>query len=609
MSDSDSRQEQAEDPQRADRDTADSGILRARDPWITRISRLGWGDIDSDSEDVMSRSEQAGRDARRSRLLAAVSRPVRRGPERRMVVLGAAAASFAVIFALREVSAGTGDAISLLYVIPVALVSLELGLRAGVLSAVVAVGAVAVWMASAGYVLDGLALIVRSAIFVSVAAIAGRFSDRMRVHSRREERLLRSGLDLAHINDVGSLAWVLAEHVQLCTEAASVRVELQDVPAVWIGEQEGETMRVPIVSRGTPIGVLTVSAGAARRFDPEDRLMVETVALQAAVACENQRLLSVEREQAVLHGEMERMRRRLGDQLRNASHVLERHESERRGIARQLHEEAAQAMAAALITVASLERGVGAEVTKTQLEDVRSHMRSCIVDLRRIAGSLRPSVLDEMGLASALQLISEAEAEAGRRVSFTVDGLPERMPRELETSTYRVIEALLDAMVSASSIEAGLQMGKESLRILLEARMPSEDAVAQARQAGLPSDGAAGPASGDAITGAWQPGDLAEPALPSGGERASLLPSGDLLEPALPSGGERASLLPSGDLAEPALPTGGSEHGPQRLLHRELMSARAHVELIGGSLHVSPREEDGVSIVAEIPMALEGGAA
>ncbi len=587
MSDSDSRQEQAEDPQRADRDTADSGILRARDPWITRISRLGWGDIDSDSEDVMSRSEQAGRDARRSRLLAAVSRPVRRGPERRMVVLGAAAASFAVIFALREVSAGTGDAISLLYVIPVALVSLELGLRAGVLSAVVAVGAVAVWMASAGYVLDGLALIVRSAIFVSVAAIAGRFSDRMRVHSRREERLLRSGLDLAHINDVGSLAWVLAEHVQLCTEAASVRVELQDVPAVWIGEQEGETMRVPIVSRGTPIGVLTVSAGAARRFDPEDRLMVETVALQAAVACENQRLLSVEREQAVLHGEMERMRRRLGDQLRNASHVLERHESERRGIARQLHEEAAQAMAAALITVASLERGVGAEVTKTQLEDVRSHMRSCIVDLRRIAGSLRPSVLDEMGLASALQLISEAEA--GRRVSFTVDGLPERMPRELETSTYRVIEALLDAMVSASSIEAGLQMGKESLRILLEARMPSEDAVAQARQAGLPSDGAAGPASGDAITGAWQPGDLAEPALPSGGERASL--------------------LPSGDLAEPALPTGGSEHGPQRLLHRELMSARAHVELIGGSLHVSAREQDGVSIVAEIPMALEGGAA
>ncbi len=309
-----------------------------------------------------------------SPLLAAASSPARRWPERRLVVLGSACALFVAIFLTRQLVSGTSDAISLIYVVPVALVALELGLWAGLAAALTAAAAVAVWMATRDTGLDAVALAVRSAIFLSVAGIAGRFSDRMREHSIRSARLL-----------------------------------------------------------------------------------------------------VLEREQIALRAELERMRRRLDEQLRNAGYVLERHEQERRGIARQLHEEAAQTMAAALMTVGMLERGPQRELTRSHLDEVRAQVKASISDLRRIAGGLRPGVLDELGLACALERISELEAERGRRsVSFAIDGIPRDLEREIETSTYRVIEEALDALPDAASVQVALSSRRDRLTIAIDARVASE---------------------------------------------------------------------------------------------------------------------------------------
>jgi len=418
----------------------------------------------------------SARDDGTSKLLAAATAPVRRWPERRMVVLASAGALFIAIFVLRELTSGTGYGLSLLYVVPVALVALELGLWAGVVSAALAVGAVAVWIDTRSTGLDALALIVRSAIFLAVGVIAGRFSDRMRANIVREEHLLRSGLDLARLGEADSLADSLAEHVRGAVGAASVRVELAGLPAVSIGQPAEGSLRVPIVSHGNDLGSLEVGWDAKRRFTPEDRLVLETLALQAAVASDNRRLFAVEREQAALRTEIGRMRRRLGDQLRNASQVLERHEQERRGIAHQLHEEAAQAMAAALLAVGLLERGIEREATQAQLEGVRSQVKASIVDLRRIAGSLRPAVLDEMGLVSALAGISELEAEYGvRSVTFSTDDMSARLPREAETSIYRVIEEVLDAMNLAPTIGVTLTTQAEVARLVIDAGFADGD--------------------------------------------------------------------------------------------------------------------------------------
>lgn len=435
--------------------------MRHRSGTIRDMSTIGIGM----RNDRQSRGEDGT-----SRLIAAATMPVRRWAERRIVVLTGAVVLIVGIFALRELTGSKGDAISLLYVIPVALVALELGLRGGLVAAAAATAAVALWMSTRATGLDAVALLMRALIFLAVATIAGRFSDATRATSARDGRLLHSGLALARLDEASSLAELIVEHISRAVPSSWVSVTLEGAPAsVSRGEPLGETLRLPILSHRSRVGSIEVSSRADRRFSPEDRLMLETLALQAAVASDNQRLLAVERERAVLQSEIARMRRRLGDQARNATHVIEQHEQERRGIARQLHEEAAQTMAAALLTVGLLERAPG-ELTQEQLQEVRSQVKASIVDLRRLAATLRPVVLEEMGLHSALQRISELEQEEGRRaVTFTTHGLPEGLPRELETAAYRAIEEMLDALACSPSIAVDLVTEERSMRIVLEA--------------------------------------------------------------------------------------------------------------------------------------------
>ncbi len=401
-------------------------------------------------------------------LLSVAAAPVRRWAERRRVVLASAAMLVLAVFVLRQLSGGEGEALSLLYVIPVALVALELGLLAGVLCALTALALIAVWDVTRDVDLGAMAIAIRGLIFLTVGALAGRFSDRMRSNQPRQEQLLRSGLDLARLGDVDSLAAVLAEHVRQAVGAAAVRVDLSGSRPVAIGRLGGDSLCVPIALRDRDFGTLEVSSGAARVLSPEDRLAVETLAQQAAVAADNHRLLAIERDQAMLHAELERVRGRLSDQLRNAGHILDSHEQERRGIADRLHEEAAQTMAAALLAVGLLERGANGELTQSQLEAVRGGVHDCIVELRELAASLRPASLDELGLLPALERISELERQrVSRSITFSADGLPGRLPMEVETSAYRVIEELLQALPGARALHVRLAVEDGGLRVAI----------------------------------------------------------------------------------------------------------------------------------------------
>jgi two-component system, NarL family, sensor histidine kinase UhpB len=316
-------------------------------------------------------------DERSAELLSSAPRPrSKRHPssDRRTTSLTVAGALFVSIFLLRQLTMSKQDALSVLYVIPVAIVSLELGLRAGFVAAAGASIAVAVWLATRDLPFAVAPLAVRAAILFGVGLIAGWFSDQMRASS-------------------------------------------------------------------------------------------------AVVASENERLGVLERDQAALQAEVERMRQRLGEQLRNAARVIERQEQERRGIARQLHEEAAQTMAAALVTVGLLERGAERELTRAQFDDVRSQVRSSIADLRRIASSLRPALLEEMGLESALSRISEIEAERNSRVvSFSTGELTEPLSPEAEASIYRVVEEVLGALDDEDSVRVSLATPEDVIQVVIDAR-------------------------------------------------------------------------------------------------------------------------------------------
>jgi signal transduction histidine kinase len=366
---------------------------------------------------------------------AIASLPIRRWPERRRLVLLSAAIVFIAVLVVRAVEPGHTDTITALYAIPIALVALELGLLAGF----------AVAFAALGLSLDASGAVVRSIAFVTIGAITGRFGDRMRDAQRRQQLLLSSGLALAHLEVSDELPELLARRALELTGAETARVVLVDGSVATAGPGGSRSgLAIPIESRGESYGTLWVSGG--RPLAPEDCASLEILALQTAVAAESRRLLDAERERALIGAELEDARTRLAERAAQLHELITRQEAERHHVAHELHEEAAQTLAATLLSLGAVERELGA----ARFGELRSDIDSTLQSLRSLAASLRPPALD-LGLETALERLAE-EARAGDfgEVSISLDGI-HGLSQEAETMVYRVVQEAFDAVGSARS--------------------------------------------------------------------------------------------------------------------------------------------------------------
>jgi signal transduction histidine kinase len=393
--------------------------------------------------------------------------PARRWVERRAVVLALATFLLIVAFAASMLSERGPGELAALYVLPVMLAGLELGARAGACGGVIAVALLL--LASerhSGSTPGGLAA--SAAVLLIAGMLAGRFSERMRAGRDRQERLLASGLRLARLESVDALPAALAQELELALDGASVNVELYGMPAIEIGILAGETLHVPISAHGIDFGSLTLGLTEGRSFSPDDRVVAAKLALQAGVAADNQRLLALERERAALYAELEHTRTRLNGHLRNVSQILDSQEAERREIARQLHDEAAQAMAGVLYGLHVLERDPNPQLTRSQLEEVSDIARSTLADLRRLALSVRPPSLDDLGLEAALETIAEREGSGGtRQITLHCGGYPGDLTPEIETCVYHVVEDAIQALGGPLSISLNADDDRDTLRIEL----------------------------------------------------------------------------------------------------------------------------------------------
>ena len=433
--------------------------LRVATAVAHRVSAVSGGDQHARSDErLLGHSGLAG-------ALGSPELPVRRWPERRLVVLASATLLLIGAFAASMLSETALDELAVLYAVPVMLAGLELGVRGGVGGAAIAL--LLLLVASGRHAeLGGPGLAACSAVFLIAGALTGRFSERMHASNYRQERLLTSGLRLARLEDLDALPATLAKELEQALELASVQVQLRGAPAVAVGRPAGETLCVPISAHGIDFGSLTLGLPAGRFFSPEDRIVAAKLALQAGVAAHNQRLLASERERAALHAELEHTRGCLANHLRNVGHILDSQEAERREIARQLHEEAAQAMVGVLLGLQVLERDLDQELTRKQLEEVRDVARETLADLRQLAVSVRPPSLDDLGLRAALEGIAEREgARRALRITLQCDDCPRGLAPELETCAYHFVEDAIRALDGSLIVQLNVDHDRDRLRI------------------------------------------------------------------------------------------------------------------------------------------------
>jgi two-component system, NarL family, sensor histidine kinase UhpB len=118
-------------------------------------------------------------------------------------------------------------------------------------------------------------------------------------------------------------------------------------------------------------------------------------------------------------------------------------EEEQRRIAHELHDGPVQSLVQLWRALDALIPQVG-EAQADALTDARGLVQSVADQLRRSSRDLRPSVLDDLGIAAALR--SETQALAGRSgivARLTVTGRERRLPPELELALLRVAQEAL----------------------------------------------------------------------------------------------------------------------------------------------------------------------
>jgi two-component system sensor histidine kinase UhpB len=164
------------------------------------------------------------------------------------------------------------------------------------------------------------------------------------------------------------------------------------------------------------------------------------------------------------------MLERLEDERRRSNaHALAAQEAERDRVARELHDQVGQSLTVVLLSLKRLEQQAPAELA-AELALIREGARAGLDDVRRVARELRPGVLDDLGLASALTALSHDYATGGgppvRRV--IPPGLPQ-LPAETELVVYRVAqEALTNVARHAHAREVELSLTRRGDRVVLE---------------------------------------------------------------------------------------------------------------------------------------------
>jgi signal transduction histidine kinase len=151
--------------------------------------------------------------------------------------------------------------------------------------------------------------------------------------------------------------------------------------------------------------------------------------------------------------------------------VIEVQESERRRVALELHDELGQALTAVKINLQSHARFPD-QSPAALLADSVLIVEQSLQQVRRIALALRPSMLDDLGLAPALRWLGEqSAARHGLEIGFTVCSPELRFAPEVETACFRIVQEALTNVARharASSVQIALRHHLDVLTLSVE---------------------------------------------------------------------------------------------------------------------------------------------
>jgi signal transduction histidine kinase len=179
------------------------------------------------------------------------------------------------------------------------------------------------------------------------------------------------------------------------------------------------------------IGVLISAFTHQPKILPEDEIaLLRGLADHASSAIQNAALF-------------EQVRAGRERQRKLAKSLVDIQEAERRHLAKELHDHLGQELTG-LQFMLERAKNQAAGKQRSSLEEIQNSVSDIIGEVRELSLNLRPSMLDDMGLLPTLLWhFDRYTRQTGICVNFQYDELPKRMPLEIETAAYRIIQEAL----------------------------------------------------------------------------------------------------------------------------------------------------------------------
>lgn len=214
----------------------------------------------------------------------------------------------------------------------------------------------------------------------------------------------------------------------------------------------------PVVPTRGPAGTLEVYGHDPRLAEASTGHLLASLATQVAIALDNARL----------YAELQQHRQRLQALL---DRLIRAQEEERRRIAYDLHDGLLPRLVGVRLRLSSLRDATGLDQSVREvLQRVDAYLEAAIRDARRLMEGLRPALLDELGLGSAIEaLVHEHAAEAGWEVEIRLAENLGHLPSALQIAAFRIVqEALNNVRKHAQARRVRVHARREHGHLVLE---------------------------------------------------------------------------------------------------------------------------------------------
>ena len=122
--------------------------------------------------------------------------------------------------------------------------------------------------------------------------------------------------------------------------------------------------------------------------------------------------------------------------------LLTAQEAERHRISNELHDQLGHALILMKMRLALIARDLPPGA-RAGCDELGGHVDATLEDVRRLARDLRPAVLEELGLSSALKWLADSCSQSARPVQAVIEDVDPQVPRASRVTVYRIVQQAL----------------------------------------------------------------------------------------------------------------------------------------------------------------------